>query len=112
MPIDVIPPPERFDHDYDGPVIEMVIPWDRITKMCDLMSNAGKIVLPSGATTMSGCSRVYLGGGNPPVSGGCLIIIPAEGSIHPKGPVTVKDQEKVFHHERAHCNGWPADHPK
>jgi len=46
-----------------------------------------------------GCAKV-----NP---GRCFIMIPKVS-----GKISAKMQSEIRRHEIAHCNGWPADHPR
>lgn len=70
---------------YDGPVIELQLPLQRVKTMCYVLGVRGKDVL--------GCGGYF--------DGGCLVVIPEIGPL-----VSDHDQRKLRKHELAHCNGW------
>lgn len=81
----VLAPPARFDHAYHGTVIEIAVPLGDARKLC-----AMKFVWADA------CAWVE--------HGICHIVLPTTGA-------PVSDLGQYRHHEIAHCNGWPADHP-
>lgn len=85
MPIYVLEPPLRYDHRYPGPVIERVLPLVEARKACARMG-----------VHADACSW--------PARGTCYLVIPRGGPVKDLGP--------YVRHERAHCNGWPEDHPE
>jgi hypothetical protein len=81
-----IEPPARYDHPYAGPVVERVVPEAEVRSLCMSM----------GADAIGvACSWQS--------NGTCYIVLPSDG----RAPV-----EAFRRHEIAHCNGWPADHPR
>src|SRR5262249_35699836 len=80
-------PPARYDHPYDGSVDERVESAVEVTTLCMSMGAS-----PFAAA----CSLVD-------EDGTCHIILPNDG----QAPVSI-----YYHHEIAHCNGWPPDHPR
>lgn len=85
MPIYVLEPPARFNHAYSGPVIERVLPLKQAREAC-----AQKGV------SADACSWE--------IGHRCFMVIPRGGPV--------KDLKAYVRHERAHCNGWPEDHPE
>jgi hypothetical protein len=85
MPIAVLEPPARYDHRYAGPVIERVLPLGVAREVCAHMGAAA-----------DACSWV--------THHTCYIVIPRDGPV--------SDLRAYVRHERAHCNGWPANHPR
>jgi hypothetical protein len=80
-------PPARYDHPYNGHVVERVVPAAEVPSLCMKM-----VADPFGAA----CSLLE---GN----GTCYIVLPSDG----RAPVST-----FRRHEIAHCNGWPANHPR
>ncbi|MFZ3360392.1 MAG: hypothetical protein WCA56_14710 [Xanthobacteraceae bacterium] len=85
MPIYVLEPPLRYDHRYPGPVIERVRPLVEARKACARMG-----------VHADACSWL--------ARGTCYLVVPRGGPV--------KDIRPYVRHERAHCNGWPEDHPE
>jgi hypothetical protein len=85
MPIYVLEPPVRYSHAYGGPVIERVLPLREARQAC-----AHKGV------SADACSWV--------AQHACYLVIPRGGPV--------KDLNAYRRHERAHCNGWPENHPE
>jgi hypothetical protein len=81
----VLPPPHIYDHPYRGPVVQMVLPLAKSRALC------GK----RGAWADS-CSWTK--------GGTCYVVIPSNGPV--------KSLAAYRRHEVAHCNGWPASHPR
>jgi hypothetical protein len=79
-------PPEQYNHAYDGQVIERVMPEAEVRPICMSM---GLDFLTVACSWQS--------------DNACYIVIPNDG----QAPV-----DTYRRHEIAHCNGWPADHPR
>jgi hypothetical protein len=79
-------PPVQYDHYYNGPVIEKVMPLDEVRKYCDQIGNGPN------ADACSGIVRQ---------NGACFIVLPSDG---------FDSIDAYRRHELAHFNGWPANH--
>lgn len=80
-------PPVQYDHPYDGPVDERVMPVSVVRTVC----------ISEGADAFGvACAWVD-------DDGACHIVLPN----NEVAPVALYRR-----HETAHCNGWPADHPR
>ena len=79
-------PPAKYDHPYDGQVVERVMPEDEVRSACMSMG------LDS---LTAACSWR--------INSTCYVFLPTDG----QAPV-----DTYRRHEIAHCNGWPADHPR
>ena len=79
-------PPAQYNHPYDGPVVELVMPVAEVRALC-----ASQGASPRGVA----CSWVS--------DGTCYIVLPSDEQV----PISTYRR-----HETAHCNGWPADHPR
>jgi hypothetical protein len=77
--------PTQYDHPPSIPVIDKVMSRDEVTALCSAKAHRA---LPAGEW-FNGCSAI--------VAGKCYI--------------WRVDDAAVFRHERAHCNGWPYNHP-
>ena len=77
-------PPARYNHPYDGPVFERVMPLAEVREICSDSSSPGVA-----------CAWVK--------DGTCYRILPSDG------PVALAVYRR---HETAHCNGWAANHPR
>ena len=89
----IIPPPAIYDHAYKGRLAVQQGTMARVEHYCHTMHG---IVSPYQAL---GCSKVD--------EHSCFLMIPRIG-----GPVTASIQAQIRRHELAHCNGWPANHPR
>ena len=89
----IIPPPAIYDHAYKGRLAVQQGTMAQVEHYCHAMQG---IVSPYRAL---GCSKVD--------EHSCFVMIPKIG-----GPVTASIQAQIRHHELAHCNGWPANHPR
>jgi len=78
-------PPPQYDYAPAIPVIEQVLSYDEVQKICPSVTGRA----------LSGPERFW----------GCAIKRDGKCYIY-----TVDDQF-VKRHERAHCNGWPGHHP-
>ena len=79
-------PPARYNHPYDGPVVERVMPVAEARALCTSQGAS-----PRGVA----CSWVS--------DGTCYIVLPSDE----QAPVSTYRR-----HETAHCNGWPANHSR
>lgn len=75
--IDIQQPPAEY-LPYDGPVIELRLPMQRVKTICYVLGVRG--------IEVKGCGTF--------APGGCLIVYPIE------------DDGAIREHELAHCNGW------
>jgi hypothetical protein len=78
-------PPVQYNHPYDGPVVERVMPVAEVRALCTSVGASGPFVA---------CAWVS--------HGVCHIVLPNDE------PAPVSTYRR---HEIAHCNGWPANHP-
>ena len=78
-------PPAQYNHPYDGPVVERVMPVTEVRALCTSQG---------ASPTSVACSWVS--------DGTCYIVLPNDE----QAPVSTYRR-----HETAHCNGWPANHP-
>jgi hypothetical protein len=79
-------PPAQYNHPFNGQVVERVPPKAEVRSLCMSMG-----------ADLSGVACSLHGNGT------CYIVLPSDGLA----PVSTFRQ-----HEIAHCNGWPADHPR
>src|SRR5262245_25148460 len=79
-------PPARYNHPYDGSVVEYVMPLVEVRELCVSRGASGRGVA---------CAFVD--------DGTCYLVLPSDGQV----PVSVYRR-----HETAHCNGWAAHHPR
>jgi hypothetical protein len=89
----IIPPPAIYDHAYKGKLSMHEGTMAQVEYYCHTRQG---IVSEYQAL---GCSI--------PEGRSCFIMIPRIG-----GPVTASIQAQIRRHEIAHCNGWPANHPR
>jgi hypothetical protein len=79
-------PPAQYNHPYDGPVVERVMPEAEVSALC----------MSRGASNRGvACAWVS--------DGTCYIVLPDD---------YVAPVSAYRRHETAHCNGWPPDHPR
>jgi hypothetical protein len=78
-------PPAQYNHPYDGPVVERVMPVAEVRALCTSQGASSRGVA---------CSWVS--------DGTCYIVLPNDEQA------SVSTYRR---HEIAHCNGWPANHP-
>jgi hypothetical protein len=76
-------PPDKYNHLYNGPVVEYVISLAEVRDICGYDGVA--------------CSWL--------ADGTCYRVLPSGGP----GLASVSVYRR---HETAHCNGWPANHPR
>lgn len=79
-------PPAKYDHPYNGQIVERVVPEVEVRSLCMSMGLDLVTVACSWRSNNT-----------------CYIVLPNDG----QAPV-----ETFRRHEIAHCNGWPADHPR
>jgi hypothetical protein len=79
-------PPAQYNHPYNGQVVERVMPEAQVRSVCMSMG------LDLGAVACSLHSN-----------GTCYIVLPNDGLV---------SVSTFRRHEIAHCNGWPANHPR
>lgn len=93
MPSNVQTPPARYNHTFQGKlqVMEVTRPW--LVYYCGAMAQA--------------CAPV---GGER--KGLCTVTLPKIGTRFIEGKVDLEGWKALYRHERAHCNGWPANHPR
>jgi hypothetical protein len=80
-----VEPPAQYNHPYDGPVVERVMPVAEVRALCTSQGAS-----PRGVA----CSWVS--------NGTCYMVLPSDE----QAPVSTYRR-----HETAHCNGWAANHP-
>ncbi len=78
-------PPPQYDHPPTIPVIDRVLSHDEVQRLCPRV--AGMAIAPGQFFT--GCSQI--------INGTCYI--------------WRVDDAATLRHERAHCSGWPGNHP-
>jgi len=78
--------PAQYSHPFDGPVVERVIPVAEVRALCTSQGAS-----PRGVA----CSWVS--------DGTCYMVLPSDE----QAPASTYRR-----HETAHCNGWPASHPR
>jgi hypothetical protein len=89
----IIPPPAVYDHAYTGRLAVQQGTMAQIEHYCHTMHG---IVSPHQAL---GCAKIG--------EHRCFVVIPRIG-----GQITASIQAQIRRHEIAHCNGWPANHPR
>ena len=91
-------PPPKWDHPFHGKMEKRIVPYGNAAKLCQKLNPEGGSPDSVDGRPLFGCQ--FWRGST------CVIVY----SFDPKG----KDQKmssNVFRHERAHCNGWPSNHP-
>jgi hypothetical protein len=79
-------PPAQYNHPYAGPVVERVMPAAKARALCTSQGALRRGIA---------CSWVS--------DGTCYLVLPSDE----QAPVSTYRR-----HETAHCNGWPANHPR
>jgi hypothetical protein len=79
-------PPAQYNHPYGGRVVERVMPVAEARALCTSQGASARGVA---------CSWV--------TGGTCYLVLPSDE----QAPVSTYRR-----HETAHCNGWPANHPR
>ena len=85
-------PPSQYDHPYDGLVGERLMPVAEARVICNSLGASH-----SSADAPEGVACAWVSDNT------CFIILPDDELA----PVDIYRR-----HEVAHCNGWPADHPR
>lgn len=91
-------PPARYDRAHPDLRVERFAYLD-VDPQCRKAFPKTKLPAATDTHRITGCA---------PVSDGklpCFVMMPRRGDLPPA------HLEAIFRHERAHCNGWPADHP-
>jgi hypothetical protein len=94
-------PPARYDHAHPSLRILERDYYD-VDPICRVMFPRTRFPLATDTHRILGCAGI--GDGNRP----CWIIVPRSG----EGFVSEERRAEIVRHERAHCNGWPSDHPE
>ena len=79
-------PPDQYNHPYDGRVVERVMPVAEARALCTSQGASPRGVACSWVTDDT-----------------CYLVLPSDEQV----PVSTYRR-----HETAHCNGWPANHPR
>ena len=79
-------PPARYNHPYSGQVVERVVPEAEVRSLCMPM---GADPIGVACSWQNKCT--------------CYIVLPSDGLA----PVSTFRRREI-----AHCDGWPADHPR
>ena len=93
-------PPARFDHPHPSLQI-LERDYLDVDPICRVMFPRARFPLATNTHRILGCAEV--GDGKRP----CWIIVPRTG----EGLISEEGRAEIIRHERAHCNGWPSDHP-
>lgn len=104
-------PPPQYDVPPPVPVIEHVLSLDEVYRICGSHAFLGCSIFSTGGKEC----RVYL------VRAGAFVLTYDHTWITAAGPFTSPAGRRGFvtpdrlaatrRHERAHCAGWPGDHP-
>lgn len=88
-------PPARFDHAFDGKIYARYVNGWQMFALCHMAW---------------ACTPV--GGDQGTRRGTCTMILPKEGARILGRKVDRAGLLGLVRHERGHCNGWPANHPR
>ena len=91
-------PPPKWDHPFSGKMIEHLVPYGKAAALCRELNPEGDHPNMVSGRKLYGCA--FWRGET------CEIVY----SYDPTG-LDKRMASNVFRHERAHCNGWPSDHP-
>lgn len=97
-------PPAQYDHPPAVPVVEHVLPFEVLQQWCGSFPKVGGtrgMGRPPAGQYFNGCSSTLVVEGKPM----CFVW------YLPGSDPRQDDVQTVIRHERAHCNGWPGDHP-
>lgn len=94
-------PPERYDHAHPALVI-VEQDYYKVDPFCRSMFPRSKFPAATDTHRVLGCADIGDG------VGPCRIFVPRSG----EGRISIEARADIVRHERAHCNGWPADHPR
>lgn len=92
-------PPARFDHWHPNLIIQEMDYFD-VDPLCRGRFPRSNFPPVTGSQRIMGCADI--GNGAAP----CRIVVPIGG-----GAISDEKRALIIRHERAHCNGWPANHP-
>ena len=90
-------PPKKYDHPFDGKLVEHVVKYGEAWKKCQQLDPSRTSPKMKAGRHLYGCSI----GGKLDGSKTCTIVY----SYDPSGR-DPKMKDNVFRHERAHCSGW------
>lgn len=94
-------PPKRYDHAHPA-LILVQKSYRAIDPLCRSKFPRSQFPAATDTHRITGCAEI--GNGRHP----CRIFIPKRGEgILSEGRIAA-----IIRHERAHCNGWPASHPR
>jgi hypothetical protein len=88
-------PPPQYDVPPPMPVIEHVLEYDALQVWCSMFPGPGHLLFVKDRTKhFNGCSGMF------PLDGRKVCFV-----------WYLRGDTDALRHERAHCAGWPADHP-
>ncbi len=102
-------PPQQYDVPPPLPVIEHVLSYAEVQRHCRRYANAS-----ADTRWIGGCARFILEGSRKVK---CEVWVSGPSSVgyvpelKTEGFITKDVTADIRRHERAHCAGWPADHP-
>ena len=96
---DQVVPPAHYDHWHPALVIQEMDFYE-VDPLCRGRFPRSNFPPVTGSQRIMGCADI--GDGTEP----CRIVVPRLG-----GNVSDERRAMIIRHERAHCNGWPANHP-
>lgn len=82
-------PPARYDHTPRRPMVVREYPRHKVGEICGMLTKV----------RADGCAL-------PDWRGTCIVYMPPRASLSPARWTA------LLRHERGHCNGWPAHHPR
>lgn len=82
-------PPARYNHAPRGPMVVREYPRHKVGEICGMLTKV----------RADGCAM-------PNWRGKCIVYMPPRSSLSPARWAA------LLRHERGHCNGWPAHHPR
>ena len=95
------PPPAKYDHAHPALII-VEKGYRQIDPLCRNMFPRSRFPAATETHRITGCAEI--GDGSRP----CRIFVPRAG----EGIITKQHRAAIIRHERAHCNGWPANHAR
>jgi hypothetical protein len=96
---DQVVPPPQYDHAHPSLLIDERNYYD-VDPICRTRFPRSNFPPVTGSMRIMGCADI--GNGRAP----CRIVVPSVGGL-----ISAERQTMIIRHERAHCNGWPANHP-
>ncbi len=94
-------PPAHYDHAHPALII-VEEDFRQIDPVCRDMFPRSKFPAATETHRITGCADI--GDGSRP----CRIFVPRAG----EGVISAEHRAAIIRHERAHCNGWPANHTR